>query len=52
MSWKGWSVRFTDGICPCCLERFRTTHRDVLERRKASAPVPDTETSEAAARIA
>ena len=52
VSWKGWAVRFTDGICPRCLKRFRATHRDVLERRKTSARLPDAETSGAAARIA
>ena len=32
-SWRGWTVRFTDGICEKCLERFRAEHRDYLERR-------------------
>lgn len=35
-SWRGWCVRFTDGICPRCLERFRVEHRDVLQRRRRS----------------
>jgi hypothetical protein len=26
-------VRFTDGICEKCLERFRSEHRNYLERR-------------------
>ena len=32
-SWRGWSVRFTDGICEKCLQRFRAEHRSFLERR-------------------
>jgi hypothetical protein len=35
MSWRGFNVRFTDGICPRCLARFRAEHRRLLERRKA-----------------
>jgi hypothetical protein len=35
-SWRGLFVRFTDGICARCLERFRSDHRGMLERR----PVP------------
>ena len=34
VSWRGWSLRFTDGICESCLERFRTEHRSFLERRR------------------
>jgi hypothetical protein len=33
-SWRGWSLRFTDGICEKCLERFRAEHRSFLERRR------------------
>jgi hypothetical protein len=33
VSWRGWSVRFTDGICARCLARFRAEHRRFLERR-------------------
>jgi hypothetical protein len=32
-SWRGLSLRFTDGICRSCLERFRDEHRRFLERR-------------------
>jgi hypothetical protein len=32
-SWQGWGLRFTDGICPRCLERFREEHQAALERR-------------------
>jgi hypothetical protein len=32
-SWRGWSLRFTDGICQSCLTQFRTEHRSYLERR-------------------
>lgn len=32
-SWRGWKVRFTDGICEKCLARFRAEHRLFLERR-------------------
>lgn len=35
-SWQGWSVRFTDGICPRCLERFRKEHHAALVRRGAA----------------
>jgi hypothetical protein len=37
-SWRGWAIRFTDGICPRCLERFRHEHRDVLVRRADPDP--------------
>jgi len=33
-SWRGFNLRFTDGICPRCLERVRAEHRRMLERRK------------------
>jgi hypothetical protein len=46
-SWRGWSVRFTDGICPRCLERFRREHRDALERRPGE-PRPNLTTTTAA----
>jgi hypothetical protein len=32
-SWRGWSVKFTDGICNRCLKRFRAEHQRYLERR-------------------
>jgi hypothetical protein len=32
-SWRGWTVRFTDGICGKCLDRFRAEHRLYLEQR-------------------
>ena len=34
-SWRGFNLRFTDGICPRCLERFREEHRAALERKHA-----------------
>jgi hypothetical protein len=37
-SWRGISVRFTDGICARCVERFRAEHRHLLDRRR-TAPV-------------
>jgi hypothetical protein len=33
-SWRGLGIRFTDGICPRCLEHFRAEHRRFLERRE------------------
>jgi hypothetical protein len=42
-SWQGWTVRFTDGICPRCLERFREEHHDALERRQSAAAAPTPE---------
>ncbi len=33
-SWRGWTVRFTDGICSGCLAQFRAEHRRFLERRR------------------
>jgi len=33
-SWRGWTLRFTDGICEKCLARFRAEHRSFLERRR------------------
>lgn len=32
-SWRGLSLRFTDGICPRCLEHFRSDHQRHLARR-------------------
>lgn len=31
-SWRGWSVRFTDGICETCLVRFRAEHQRYLQK--------------------
>jgi transposase len=43
-SWRGFNVRFTDGICPRCLERFRAEHRArVAQRRAAVAAALSTE---------
>ncbi len=43
-SWRGWNVRFTDGICEKCLERFRAEHRRFLAPRSPavadSVPTP------------
>jgi hypothetical protein len=33
-SWRGFNIRFTDGICARCAERFRDEHRDALARRE------------------
>jgi hypothetical protein len=35
-SWRGWNVRFTDGICEKCLERFRAEHQFYLQKRPGS----------------
>lgn len=32
-SWRGWNVRFTDGICGKCLERFRAEYKNYLQKR-------------------
>jgi hypothetical protein len=34
VSWRGLTVRFTDGICENCRDRFRAEHRLFLERRE------------------
>jgi len=34
VSWRGWWVKFTDGICHRCLTRFRSEHRESFERRR------------------
>lgn len=46
-SWRGWGVRFTDGICAGCLVRFRAEHQRYLQKRPraeavtaARSPVP------------
>jgi hypothetical protein len=39
-SWRGLNVRFTDGICPRCLQRFREEYRDRLIRPAVSAVAP------------
>jgi hypothetical protein len=41
VSWRGWWVKFTDGICRRCLERFRFEHRESFERRPRGAPTVD-----------
>ena len=44
VSWRGWNVRFTDGICESCLARFRAEHQRFLERRRPVAvalPAPE-----------
>src|SRR5207244_2852685 len=33
VSWRGWDVRFTAGICTRCVPKFRIEHREMLERR-------------------
>jgi hypothetical protein len=33
VSWHGFNVRFTDGICARCLEHFREEHQAALSRR-------------------
>ena len=35
-SWRGWTLRFTDGICVNCLARFRAEHRLFLERHRTT----------------
>jgi len=37
VSWRGWRIKFTDGICARCLRRFRSEHRDSFERRPREA---------------
>jgi hypothetical protein len=37
VSWRGWGLKFTDGICGRCLRRFRLEHRDSFERRRTAA---------------
>ena len=38
VSWRGWNVRFTDGICPRCVARFRKEHQAHLLRRDSARP--------------
>jgi hypothetical protein len=33
VSWSGWGLRFTDGICSECATRFRAEYRAFIERR-------------------
>lgn len=35
VSWRGFTLRFTDGICPRCLAHVRAEHRRLLEVRGA-----------------
>ncbi len=46
-SWRGWNVRFTDGICEKCLERFRAEHHRFLRPRSRPAAEPVTTTTPA-----
>jgi hypothetical protein len=41
VSWRGWNVRFTDGICERCLERFRVEHQEFLAKRRPAAASGD-----------
>jgi hypothetical protein len=38
VAWSGWTLRFTDGICPSCLTRFRAEHRAYIDRRRVLTP--------------
>ena len=35
-SWRGLSLRFTDGICPRCVAQFRNEHQRYLARRSVA----------------
>ena len=48
-SWQGFNLRFTDGICPRCLERFRDEHQAALARRSSEDLAQHTLTPEEAA---
>jgi len=37
-SWGGWGLKFTDGICADCAERFRAEYRAFFDRRRRAAP--------------
>jgi hypothetical protein len=37
-SWRGWGVRFTDGICQTCLDRFRVEYQHYLQSRTDTPP--------------
>jgi len=37
-SWRGWSVRFTDGICETCLERLRAEYQRHLQKHSDTPP--------------
>jgi len=39
-SWRGFHVRFTDGICRRCQQRFRAEHEASLKRRQAAVAAP------------
>jgi hypothetical protein len=49
VSWRGWNVRFTDGICERCLVRFRAEHQQFLGERRAAAVTRAAEASGALA---
>ena len=38
VSWSGWRLRFTDGICRSCLVRFRDEHRAYIDRQRVLTP--------------
>jgi hypothetical protein len=40
VSWRGLAIRFTDGICPRCLQRFRSENRSFLDRKRVEDLVP------------
>jgi hypothetical protein len=40
VSWRGLAVRFTDGICPRCLQRFRSENQSFLDRKRVEEPLP------------
>jgi hypothetical protein len=49
VSWRGWGVRVTDGICESCLARFRAEHRRFLEKPQPAGPVAASATTAAPA---
>ena len=45
VSWRGWALQFTDGICSKCAQRFRTEHAGFLARQRPyGSDVPETST--------
>ena len=42
-SWRGLAIRFTDGICERCLERFRDENRPFFDYKRVPDRAPSSD---------
>lgn len=46
-AWRGWGIRFTDGICPRCAARFQAEYHEEPPRRGTQVDRPSIATTAA-----